>query len=50
MADKKKKINKNYNFRQIIICEKCGKVANIPGPCIECGNITFITKLKAQEI
>jgi len=50
LAEKKEKEQKKYNFVQIIKCEKCLKIAKIPGPCEKCDHEIFIVRLKVQEI
>lgn len=50
MAEKKEKEKKKYNFRQVLKCGKCGTVAEIPGPCLKCGNLIFTAVYEAQEI
>jgi len=50
VVEKKEKVQKKYNFVQIIKCEKCLTIAEIPGPCVKCGNEIFIVRLKVQEI
>jgi len=41
---------KKYNFFQVILCQECQTVAEIPEPCKKCGNNIFETYLKLQEI
>ena len=50
MAGKGKKEEQKYNFRQVIICKKCEKISEIPGPCVECGEKIFYINLVVQEI
>ena len=50
MVNKKKKEVKEYKYILIINCQECGTIAETIGPCIKCGNLTFIRVYKAQEI
>lgn len=50
MASNKKKVEKKYNFRQIIKCAECGLITEIAEPCEKCGGKIFITELELQEI
>jgi len=50
MAGKGKKEEQKYNFKQVIICKKCGIISEVPGPCVECGEKIFFIQLEVQEI
>ena len=50
MAKEKKVKEKIYKYRVVIQCEKCKAVADIIGPCIECGNRTFVRIYVVDEI
>jgi len=47
MAKVKKK---KYNFVQYFRCEKCGRVAGIPGPCEKCKGVKFSVQIISEVI
>jgi rRNA maturation endonuclease Nob1 len=50
VANKSKKGEKIYNFKQVIYCDKCGTVSEEAVPCEKCGGKVFKTYLELQEI
>lgn len=49
MPDKKKNSEKKYNYILIMRCQKCNTEAEFIGPCIKCGNLTFMRNYVVKE-
>ncbi len=47
MVKKKEPVAKKYIYELIIICNECGTVPESIGPCVKCGNITFVRTYEA---
>jgi len=50
MTEKKKQIEKKYEYILIVKCEECGRTTKLIGPCVKCGNLTFVRVYKVLEI
>jgi len=49
MPRKKKETEKKYVYNLIINCKECGTVSEEIGPCVKCGNMTFVRTYEAVE-